>query len=855
MTKRVDSRDDRETVTIVGEGSSGYRIVVEESASHSDRYAAEVLRDHLKACSGVDIPISRVDSHGSGPMLVVGSGAVARGLGVSPSGDSLGEWGCAIRTVGPHVVIAGTPHGGTLFGVRDFLRQELGVRRYAPGVTRIPSTPSVAVPRIDRTVAPAFAWRHIDRSSWPGCDEEFANCRGLNAWDDSARPEFGLQHQHDGLCHTFLEFVDPAEHFEGHPEYFSLVGGKRLRHGTQLCLSSPDVFAMVKEKMIARMADRPDCRQHSFSQMDYGNFCECSACRAANGRSGVKGGALIEFVNRLAEATSREYPEKLVSTLAYMDSQAPPAGMRMHPNVAVWLCDMYPCCCSHSILSCEQNAVYRRHAEGWARACDHLYVWHYVSNFAHYYCPFPNLRALAEDIRFYRDIGVEGIYAQALGRDVGDLSEEGAYASTAGSEAGGGDSRLVRAYLVTELMRDPDQDAASVVRDFLSGYYGPAANAVERYLSLIHDKVDTDDIHMHPYTNPAQGYLPDEVVDVGGRLFDEAEAEVHGDATLLERVRVARMPLVYARLFPRNGYRFSEDHLVFNGPLAEPEEATGFVERMARHGFKTIREWGGEPDQLPLYAAVLNDPVPVATLQNGLLTVDVVPILGGRVMRIVHNETGTCVTAHNVKQNLIFPFGGGEGTYIGGAAAGQAMVAGAMDPAVETVRGDLSVQIEQYAGGFTVVREIGLHPTEPTVTVTAKVTNPGERAVPVQVRSHFELAMVDSESTRVRFKNRAGRQRDLTMSGVVAGLRDGTRFLESECPDGEWTFTGWPGLEVTQRFDDGAMDFAWLYAFPAELRDLEVDLWLHPRALEPGEQMAFTHELSVRERSTRGRKV
>ena len=41
-------------------------------------------------------------------------------------------------------------------------------------------------------------------------------------------------------------------------------------------------------------------------------------------------------------------------------------------------------------------------------------------------------------------------------------------------------------------------------------------------------------------------------------LFDEAEAAVKDDATLLERVRVARMPLVYAKSFPRNGYKIDD---------------------------------------------------------------------------------------------------------------------------------------------------------------------------------------------------------------------------------------------------------------------------------------------------------
>ena len=103
---------------------------------------------------------------------------------------------------------------------------------------------------------------------------------------------------------------------------------------------------------------------------------------------------------------------------------------------------------------------------------------------------------------------------------------------------------------------------------------------------------------MHLYTNPAQGYLTDDVMTAAEALFDEAEAAVKDDATLLERVRVARMPLVYAKSFPRNGYKIDDGKLVFQGPLATLDEVQEFVDRMKRHGFGTIREHGGDPAQL-----------------------------------------------------------------------------------------------------------------------------------------------------------------------------------------------------------------------------------------------------------------
>jgi hypothetical protein len=149
--------------------------------------------------------------------------------------------------------------------------------------------------------------------------------------------------------------------------------------------------------------------------MDWYNYCECADCRKMNERYGTTGGTQFWFVNELAKRTSKRYPDKLVGTLAYTFSEEPPKGMQMHANTAVWLCHMFPSCQSHPIASCARNADYRRRALAWSELCSHLYIWHYVVDFAHYYNPFPNFRAMAADMRFYDEIDAEGVYLQGMG--------------------------------------------------------------------------------------------------------------------------------------------------------------------------------------------------------------------------------------------------------------------------------------------------------------------------------------------------------------------------------------------------------------------------------------------------------
>ena len=814
-------------VVLLKDGKSDCVIVVEPTSSESEKHAAEELRSHFKACTGADLPILSEKPEDDRPMIVLGCGKVAERLGVAPTEEQLGEQGCVIRTVGPNLVIAGTPWRGTLYGVRRFLEKELGVRWYAPGVTKTPKTEDIAVRPTDEIIKPAFLWRKTSYT-WPGGDAEFRSRRGENSGGGGKDSALGEGYAFDGQAHSYFRYIRPGEFFETHPEYFSMINGERVRLEAQLCLTNPDVLEIVTERMLAKMKSHPQYRQYNFSQMDYYNNCDCDKCRAINEKYGTPGGTQYWFVNELAKRTSKVYPDKLIGTLAYMYTEEPPKGMKMHPNVAVWLCHMFPCCDSHPIETCPHDAEYLRRAKAWSKICSHLYIWHYIVDFAHYYNPFPNFRAMAADFKLYKRLGAEGIYAQAMGHG-----------------GGGGEFSLLRPYLATELLKDPSQDADAVIRDFLDGYYGAAAEPIWKYITLLHDKVENENIHMHLYTNPAMGYLTDEVMAKANALFDEAEAAVKDDPEMLERVRVARMPLTYAKTFPRNGYEIEDGVLRFKGPIASLFEVNAFLARMKKHGFRTIREHGGDPAQLIPLTTLVSTPMRLITLESPHLRAEIAPFIGGRMLRIIDKKSGKCATAYNKPRSLLFPFCGGEESRAGGIYT--IVQGGSMDPALPSNVTDRSVTLTADIGlGFKMQREITLDPDRPVVKVKTTLTNPSDKPREAQLRSHLSLELGKVRDTRVRFTDLAGKKVEKDMVPIIAGLREGERYYRENCPAGAWTLIGTDGLEVTQRFDNAAVDFAWLYVYPEYLNELEVELWAKKVMLGPGESTVLENELEVR---------
>jgi len=822
----ADPGPDLPSFPIVQDGASSHVLVVAEEASPSERQAALEVQDLFRQATGLTLPIVSTPPSEEVPRIVIGQGAAARALGVDPDPDALGEQGYRLKAIPPHVVIAGTPAAGTLYGAHRFLEQALKVRWIAPGVTIVPRTSEVRFPQdVDEVKQPAFRWRTTSYE-WPGADRAFRVHQGDNNGLAGPDSEWGLQHAPYGQAHSYFWYVSPDEFFDSHPEYFSEVGGVRIREETQVCLTNPDVLEIVTQRMLALIAAHPEYQQYNFSQMDHYNGCQCPSCRAINEQYGTDGGTQFWFVNELARRIAEVYPDKQIGTLAYMYTEEPPKGLEMHPNVAVWLCHMYPSCDAHPIRTCEKNADYRRRAEEWSRITRHLYIWHYIVDFAHYYVPFPNFHALADDLKFYREIGVEGVFLQGMGH-----------------AGGGGEFSLLRPWFGMKLLWDPDQDPDLLIRTFLRDYYGPAWGPIHDWIRTLQDKVDREHIHMHLYTNPGQGYLPDEVLETGEALFDEALRLVEGDEELRDRVEVARMPLMYARFFPRNGYRIEDGMLRWNPGQATFDDVLAFVDMLNRHGFQMVREAQGTSDTMLLLWAILGVDQEVRTLRNPWLEVDVVPALAGRALRITWRPTGEAITAFNRVPALFFPFAGGLEDRIGEGfnATGWVEPASASDLS----EGGVTVSLKTF-DGLEVTRRYLLDPVEPVLRVETRVRNPGSAPREVRIRNHLEMDLGDTQRTRVAFRTRDGSAVDQDMARVVAGLREGEYFRQGRTPDGQWTFTGTRGLRLTHRFVPDEVEATWLYAYPVELQDLEMEVFGRRVTLNPGESTMLHAEYEVR---------
>lgn len=510
-------------------GRSDYVIVLAREASPSERHGAEELQRFLREMSGAELKIATDEEDLPAKAILLGANRHLDRIGARIDFAKLGQEGFAIRTVPPHVVIAGSRLRGTMYGVYAFLEDHLGCRWFTATVSRIPKTDRLAIPDMDDTQIPPLEYR--EPFSWGAFDPDWCarnKCNGNRPVMDEAH---GGQIKYYTFVHTFERMIPPDKYFDQHPEYFSLIGGKRQRIRSQLCLTNPDVLELGIECVRQWMREHPEATVFSVSQNDWHGWCECDKCQAVSKREGSEIGPILEYVNQIADAVKAEFPDKIIDTLSYSYSQAPPKTIRPRPNVVVRLCSIR-CCFAHPLATCdfEQSQKFRDDIAGWMKMCDRLWVWDYVTCFGHYIVPFPNIHAIKPNIQFFVQHHVKGIF------------EEGNYHSPGGYMA------ELRDYLMAKLLWNPDLDDKKLMKEFLEAYYGGAAPAMQRYVDLFHDKVTREDLHVTIGAHPDSDFLTDDLLDRAEALLTEAEAAVAQSPDALERVRACRIPLDYVRI-------------------------------------------------------------------------------------------------------------------------------------------------------------------------------------------------------------------------------------------------------------------------------------------------------------------
>ena len=531
-------------------------VVVPDEATTVEKFAASELAGELGKCLGATPEIVREGAANGGVKLYVGATKAAKALrGKKPwQTDEV-----FLKSVADGVVLDGDPIRAPIYAVDLYLEKYCGVRWWTSDAVTYPKLSAAPINDIDLEYAPQFKYRetyYLD-----GFDPLF-KVRSKGNFTSQTRfllselkfipPEMGGNHRlyffegRRSAYHSFFEILPPKVYFEMHPEWYSLVNGKR--EAKQLCLANDEMKAEYIKETLRRLREDSSVDFIQVSQNDWGGGCECEKCKAMMDEDGgAASGPYLRFANDVAEAVEKEFPNVRIDTFAYQFTRKAPTKTRARHNVVVRVCD----------ISCDfarpltdplppREATFVKDLQDWKRvAGGNLFIWDYLANFQGYMLPHPNIGVMAPNIRLFAANGAVGVF------------EQGDALCSAGSFA------TLRHYVVSHLLWNPDDDENRLMDEFIEGYYGKsAAPILKKFIAVI----DNAPLKTKAVVKCGHKGVPFMTADdklEAARLMDEAvaAAEKEGEAfaSRVRRERLRELPTrrdIAGRAQPRASRRW-----------------------------------------------------------------------------------------------------------------------------------------------------------------------------------------------------------------------------------------------------------------------------------------------------------
>ena len=465
-------------------------VVLPDSPTAVEKSAAEELSGELGKCLGGKPKIvaeTDLAKNASAAKLFVGATKAAKGArGAAADGSASRPYQVDevfLKSVEGGVVLDGDPARAPLYAVDLYLEKYCGVRWWTSDAATYPKLDAVPVKDISLSYAPQFKYRetyYLD-----GFDPLF-KVRSKGNFTSVTRnnqltgvtfipPELGGNHRlfffkgRHSAYHSFFEILPPKVYFEKHPEWYSLVKGKR--EPKQLCLANAEMKAEYIKETLKRLREDPSADFIQVSQNDWRGYCTCDKCKAMMDEDGgAPSGPYLRFANDVAEAVEKEFPNVRIDTFAYMFTRRAPTKTKPRPNVVVRLCDIL---CDVARPLAEplppNKADFAKDLADWQRvAGGNLLIWDYLADFCNYMMPHPNIGTIAPNIRLFAKNGAVGVF------------EQGDAICSAGSFA------TLRHYMTAHLLWDPKDDEKRLMDEFLEGYYGKsAAPVLKKFIAVI----------------------------------------------------------------------------------------------------------------------------------------------------------------------------------------------------------------------------------------------------------------------------------------------------------------------------------------------------------------------------------
>ena len=610
------------------DGKSDYAI-----AGNTNDPAVVLLRRYVGKMTSATLPLVDVAAGAIPEKAIVVTSDAAK-LPFKPA--ELSAQGYQIKVAGPRVYLyspgdapaalkpkkqrKGSPRG-LQFGVFGLLDEFFGCRFLTPSAETVPQCAVLSLPDgLDAVREPSFRNRF------------FTNVPGNSSYDALWNAKNRVGRDFYGLSfHSLFKYLPPKTYFKDHPEWYPENNGAR-GHGTDwLCWSNREMRQALSKAICAelRQGKLASDRALALGQGDGPARCTCAECEKIKKEYGSESAAMLLACNEITEEVAKEFPDRKIALFAYFNTQTPPVKQfKLHRNLVI----NYVRTGDH--MKSLYHPKHQKFADDmlrWDDFADEITVWDWDVDFGNTLMPFPDIKARAEDIRFFR----KWKHMTSMAPQILD----------------GGDFIELREWLFARMMWDVNTDIEAAEREFMTGYYGPEAGAVlTEYLMKFQKYAEEDPGYYNAIFGGKEGSLrktlftPERIADAES-LFRRAlaAADASGDTNRLERVRLSYLRGFAAiRLSAAKKLDYAEKdgrrYLLPGGDATLAEAVTGIGDLVCR-GKTKMDEFGDGLFQLTkftrLYGAELDSRV-----ENDRIVMDGASAMAGGIMRLIDKKTG-----------------------------------------------------------------------------------------------------------------------------------------------------------------------------------------------------------------------
>ncbi|HZX02816.1 DUF4838 domain-containing protein [Kribbella sp.] len=586
------------TVELVHKGAPKYTIYHGPGEGPVTRQAARELSETIGAITGVNLPIvvGAQPPGGSDRLIVLGreNPLTAR---LRLDYGTLGDDGFALRTVGHTIYLTGPIPRGTLYGVYWVLDRLCGVRWWSPDCTRITRSSSLAlaVRSLNTDQVPRFRFREV--ASADGKDAAYRQhnlLNGLRGYD-----EFDTLPRTAGID-TWSRYWP-----EDKDDYFhTILPESQWADGGQLKMMDPATRAAAADRLIAKIRQRVDAGEAptaSFAQNDQPWTPDAASKAFMDQHGGAYSAPLIDMMNDIATRVTRQVPNAMLETEAYTWSFTPPTGLKVHDAVVMTVAPISAD--FGKALMGPGNADVDAGIRGWGRIAKNIVIWDYLCDFHAYPQPFPNWWAMCESFPEFAKIpSIQGYFG------------EGAW------NVRGTEFAHLRVWVLSRLMWNPAENPDALIREFLQGYYGPAAAPLYDYMKLMAAAVAATDTRLTCFVPENAPYLNFDSLTAADVLLDKAQALVQDDRVLSAHLAAVRLGVDFQLLIRRDEFgRYAKAHGISWDPDTTRRLAR-FRTELVQSGLTQYTETGGTLQQMIDRATTVVErvPAPVPQVAQGL---------------------------------------------------------------------------------------------------------------------------------------------------------------------------------------------------------------------------------------------